>query len=186
MNHILFPITWKCNLTCSGCCARKNSHVDIDKCMQHISTMAGKVPWVYITGGEPFLLGNVLFNVCDKLRAYDFKVGITTNGTIFNPEIANHIDRLGISLDGDRSYHDLYRGQGVYDKAVSLFNAVKVQNKCETVIMSTAFRTNQEALLRLKKDLKELNPTYWQIQRDINDTTLQILKELQNQENTLL
>jgi MoaA/NifB/PqqE/SkfB family radical SAM enzyme len=172
VNHILFPITYKCNLSCEFCISKGNQEVDLEVGLKSIKSKSGEVEWVYVTGGEPFLLGDQLFEVCDKIRSYGFKVGVTTNGTFFKPEIADHVDRLGVSLDGDKEYHDAYRGIGVYDKAVSLINAVK--GKCETVVMSVYFGKNEEALLKLKTKIPEIDPTYWQIQRDMFNTRLVI------------
>ena len=164
MNHILFPITFSCNLSCKFCATRcENKSVDIDATLLAIKEKAKEIKWVYITGGEPFLVDR-LEEVCKSLKSCGFQVGITTNGTIFKPEIAPSVDRIGISLDGDKEYHDAYRGEGVFDKALSLFHAIK--DKCETVIMSTAFKENIDALLRLKPIVESLNPTYWQIQKD--------------------
>jgi MoaA/NifB/PqqE/SkfB family radical SAM enzyme len=172
INHILFPITYKCNLNCRFCAVKGSSgDIDIPKSLEALRTKIGEVEWVYITGGEPFLIKD-LSSVCDQIKAMGFRVGVTTNGTYFRPDIAEHVDRIGISLDGDKEYHDAYRGPGVFDSAIKLFNAIK--NKCETVIMSTAFKENYESLKKLKSVIENMNPTYWQIQRDIFNPELKI------------
>lgn len=172
MNHILFPITWVCNLSCKFCVAKHNKEsINIDNSIQALESKAGVVEWVYITGGEPFLVNELPF-VCDRIKEMGFKVGVTTNGTLFIPEIANHVDRIGISLDGDKEYHDAYRGEGVFDKAVNLFNSIK--GKCETVIMSVAFKGNEEALRKLRPLIESMDPTYWQIQRDHFDSSVTV------------
>ena len=178
MNHILFPITWDCNLNCPGCGVQRGSSLDIKKCVSHIKAKKkSEVDWVYVTGGEPFIVPE-LFDVCDEIRAEGFKVGVTTNGTIFKPEITDHVDRFGISLDGDEEYHDDYRGKGVFKKAVDFLKVVKEKDTCETVVMSVAFKGNEEALLRLKPIVEEIDPDYWQIQRDILDESVVISPEL--------
>lgn len=172
MNHILFPITYECNLSCQFCAVKGcKSDTDIKANMNAIRLKKGEVEWVYITGGEPFLVEE-LPQVCDDLKDMGFKVGVTTNGTIFRPDVASHVDRIGISLDGDKWYHDAYRGLGVYDKALQLFNAVK--GMCETVIMSVAFKGNEQALINLKSVIEQLDPTYWQIQKDMYDPSVTI------------
>jgi MoaA/NifB/PqqE/SkfB family radical SAM enzyme len=171
MNHILFPITYECNLSCKFCIAKNSKIIDIEASVEALNFKKGEVEWVYITGGEPFLIQDLAV-VCDRIKAMGFKVGVTTNGTIFRPEIADHVDRFGISFDGDKEYHDAYRGEGVFDKAVELFHAVK--GKCETVIMSVAFKENQEALKRLEPIIEQMDPTYWQIQRDMYDSSVTI------------
>jgi MoaA/NifB/PqqE/SkfB family radical SAM enzyme len=171
MHHILFPITYECNLSCKFCAAKNSKTIDIDLSIEALKEKTGQVEWIYITGGEPFLIED-LPAICDRIKTMGFKVGVTTNGTIFRPEIADHVDRMGISLDGDKKYHDTYRGGGVFDKALELFYAVK--RKCETVIMSVAFKENQEALKKLEPIIEQMDPTYWQIQRDIFDPDVTI------------
>jgi len=172
MSHILLQITFDCNLDC-GFCSIKDNHRDafVEECLVNIKKKAGEVEWVFITGGEPLLVEN-LSEICDDLRAFGFKVGVTTNGTIFRPEIAEHVDRIGISIDGDKEFHDKSRGEGVYDKAITLLKAIK--DKCETVVMSIALKDNQDALLRLKPIVEKIDPTYWQIRRDIHDPSVLI------------
>jgi len=178
MSAILLPVTYMCNLSCPKCCvSRNNTAIELEKSIKNLAEHVGKIEWVYITGGEPLLLPN-LFEVCDEVRAMGFKVGITTNGTIFNPDIADHVDRFGVSLDGHEEYHDAYRGEGVFKKATSLLKEVKSRGKCETVVMSVAFKGNEEALLKLKPIVEQLDPTYWQIQRDATDPTVIISEQL--------
>jgi len=143
--------------------------------MEAIRSKKGEVEWVFITGGEPFLIQG-LDAVCDELKDLGFKVGVTTNGTFFRPEISARVDRIGISLDGDRAYHDAYRGPGVFDKAVELFYAIK--GKCETVVMSAAFKENLDELIRFEAKVKEMDPDYWQIRQDYNDNSFEIPQKL--------
>lgn len=176
MNHTLFPITYECNLSCPECCARDyKMFVDVKKNLDALLKRDDKSEWVFITGGEPFIVED-LPEICDVLRNNGYKVGVTTNGTFYRPDIAEHVDRIGISLDGPKEYHDSYRGQGVYDSALKLFNAIK--GKCETVIMSVAFKENLEELKKLSIIVEELDPTYWQIQRDVFNPDLIIPDEL--------
>jgi len=164
MNHILFPITYDCNLSCRFCFEKnRKEKVDIGACIRALIANRGAARWVYISGGEPFLVKS-LPEICIVLRRY-FKIGVTTNGTIQRPEIAELVDRIGISLDGDRDYHDAYRGPGVFDAAIAFFHTIK--GKCETVIMSTDFKENKTALRRLEAIVLKLNPNYWQIQKAI-------------------
>ena len=171
MNHILFPITYDCNLDCTFCSAKYNREkkIDIRSSLLNIMSKRGVVEWVYITGGEPFIVDE-LFDVCDELRKNGFKVGVTTNGTVYKPDVVEHADRVGISFDGDEEYHDKYRGEGVYASAMKLFLAIK--GKCETVVMSVAFKDNIDALHRFAGVVKDMDPTYWQVQRDLYDSKL--------------
>jgi MoaA/NifB/PqqE/SkfB family radical SAM enzyme len=174
IHHILFPITYRCNLKCPFCKEwQKTSIVDIPAALAKIIEQAGQVEWIFITGGEPLLVEELIW-VCDELRNAGFKVGVTTNGTIFMPEILDHVDMIGFSIDGDKEFHDNSRGEGVYDKAINFLKYAKEANKCETTVMSVALKDNQEALVKLKPILDEIDPTYWQVQTDVNNRDVPI------------
>jgi len=162
--HILFPVTYTCNLSCKNCCAKKNAPVDIEKGIDKIATYRGKAEWVYITGGEPYLVRD-LPDICIRIREMGFKVGVTTNGTIFRTDVSAFADRVGVSIDGDKEYHDNYRGAGTFDSAIETLKFA--WDDCETVVMSVLYNDNQDALIRLKPIIEKVQPTYWQIQRDI-------------------
>jgi len=173
IKHLLFPITYDCNLKCPGCCAPKDRPVDIERALGHLED--AEVEWVFITGGEPFMVPN-LFEVAQRIRDMGFKVGVTTNGTIHRPEIVNYVDRVGVSIDGNKEYHDAYRGEGNYDKSMAFIEMIKGQT--EVVIMSVAFKDNQEALRKLKPVVDEIDPAYWQIQRDYSDPSVVVPEDL--------
>jgi len=111
------------------------------------------------------MLVKELPEICRELTRAGYKVGLTTNGTIDRPDIYPLINRFGVSLDGEKEYHDNYRGPGVFDKAWALLN--KVNTICETVVMSTLYSDNQEPLNLLRPLVEQLNPSYWQITKDV-------------------
>ena len=149
MCPIIFPVTYQCNLICSYCRERlKKTTIDVEASLNSIRSLDN--PWVYITGGEPLLLPNI-FSICDRLRAMGKKVGLTTNGTIPNQGIVEHVDRLGISIDGAEDLHDRNRGPGTWKLAIDF--AKKVIGKVETVLMATV----------LSEDYTELRSIYHSI-----------------------
>ena len=52
--HILFPITYQCNLDCAFCCSKalKKTAIDINKSVQAIKDNKSRIDWVYITEDE--------------------------------------------------------------------------------------------------------------------------------------
>jgi hypothetical protein len=44
--------------------------------------------------------------------------------------------------------------------------------------MSVAFKENIDELRKLKPTIEDMDPTYWQIQRDVNDPALVIPSDL--------
>ena len=95
--------------------------------------------WVYITGGEPFLHSGII-DICKKIKSFGKKIGVTTNGTVHNYDIIKYVDRIGVSIDGDKTYHDFYRDNS-FDKAFSFLK--NIIGKVETVLMFTLFEENK-------------------------------------------
>ncbi|MDO8640892.1 MAG: radical SAM protein [Nitrosarchaeum sp.] len=156
MTPILFPITYKCNLSCSYCTVRNSrKEPNIRECLQKIAKSNND--WVFVTGGEPLLLDNII-DVCLKLKIMGKKIGLTTNGTIFDKfDIIKNIDRIGVSIDGSKELTDRYRGKGTFDKA--MFFLLQCVGKVETVIMATVKEKNEDII----KIAKDINVDYLQV-----------------------
>lgn len=146
---ILFPVTYNCNLNCIYCHEKRDKEINYWKSVDEIKKLPNE--WVYITGGEPCLVEDI-FEVCDDLRSNGKKVGLTTNGTTHKFDIATHVDRLGISLDGGKDLTDFNRGIGTFDLAVKFIK--NVVGKAETVIMTTISAENKD---RQMEEIRELN-----------------------------
>jgi len=136
---ILFPVTYKCNLDCKYCYLKNSGpEPDLDKCLELIKN--AEEEWIYLTGGEPLLVKN-LEEICNKMKSYGKKIGITTNGTIKNYDIVNFTNRVGVSIDGNKEYHNIYR-QNSFDQAVDFLK--NMVGKTETVLMFTKFKENED------------------------------------------
>jgi len=170
----LFPVTYNCNLFCKNCAyaGQARTAIDVKKSMANLAKLTTRPDWVFVTGGEPLLLDDI-FSICDEIKELNYKVGLLSNGTIYKPDIATHVDRFGVSLDGDETYHDAYRGAGVYAKAVELLLEVKARG-CETVVSSTYYGDNLQNIINLKPAIKAFDPTFWQITTDINKPNLKL------------
>ena len=57
---LIFPITYQCNLNCFYCSEKNKKHitVNIEKGIELISKNINE--WIYITGGEPLLVSNIV------------------------------------------------------------------------------------------------------------------------------
>lgn len=117
-------VTGRCNLSCRHC-RRSFSNIDLHPLTNIIKKISQLQPrnWV-ISGGEPFLRTD-LIKILELIRFLtpDATIGVTTNGTIMNEKIARKLTdlkiRVQISLDGDKKFHDFFRGvNGTYEKAV--------------------------------------------------------------------
>jgi MoaA/NifB/PqqE/SkfB family radical SAM enzyme len=137
---IVFPVTHRCNLRCAYCGVVKN-HSIVDTAASLTALLSLEPTWVYITGGEPLLVPDIAY-IVDALKGRGHQVGLTTNGTIKNHEIAGHVDRLGVSIDGPREVHDQIRGAGNFDKACAFLQTII--GRTETVMLTTLCETNRQ------------------------------------------
>jgi putative peptide-modifying radical SAM enzyme len=77
-------------------------------------------------GGEPLLCGNEIKQVMDKVKAKHFM--IQTNGLLLDrlePEYVNRFHTILVSVDGDESLTDYYRGKGTFRKVIDNLKLIK-------------------------------------------------------------
>jgi uncharacterized protein len=136
------PAGYRCNLRCSYCYYLKTEHLlpstppprMTDKLLEtyihgHIAAYPGSTVHFSWHGGEPTLLGLDYFRQIVRLQKKHCPAnkhianGIQTNGTLVDEAwarfLAKHRFSVGLSLDGPRQLHDLYRltrqGLGSHD-----------------------------------------------------------------------
>jgi putative peptide-modifying radical SAM enzyme len=71
-------------------------------------------------GGEPLLCIKEIKHIMDSVKAKCFL--IQTNGLLLNrlePEYTNRFDTILVSIDGDETLTDFYRGRGTFRKVVN-------------------------------------------------------------------
>lgn len=118
---LLISPTMRCNLACEGCFAGEYSP-DQDltpEMLQSIVVQANAIGVSIFTilGGEPFLRPDLLDLIA---RNPDSFFQVFTNGTLLTDRVIERLARIGnaapmLSLEGDREYTDMRRGDGVYD-----------------------------------------------------------------------
>jgi radical SAM protein with 4Fe4S-binding SPASM domain len=116
---VAYNCTSRCNLKCLHCYS--NSTADLSS--SDLSTTEAKqllrqlaevnCPVVLFTGGEP-LLRNDLFDLLAEAKQLALRTVISTNGTLIDSAAAKKLAGLGvsyvgISIDGDQSFHDAFR-----------------------------------------------------------------------------
>jgi MoaA/NifB/PqqE/SkfB family radical SAM enzyme len=163
----LFYVTYQCNLDCVYCTFAKDNldsnlktaSLDVSEGVKAI--IKGGYDWVFITGGEPLLVSNIV-DICKAFKNAGLKVGLTTNGTIEYYKVLEVIDRLGVSIDGDEAYTDKARGKGTYQKAVKyLTEATKYP--VEIVIMATMPDHNDAQVKHLSELGEQLGIEHLQV-----------------------
>jgi uncharacterized protein len=77
-------------------------------------------------GGEPLLCTNEIRQIMDNVGARHFM--IQTNGLLLDrlePEYVNRFHTILVSVDGDKTLTDFYRGEGTFSKLVRNLHLIK-------------------------------------------------------------
>ena len=127
---VVWNITSKCNLRCVHCYANVNSVSEFDTASSLIDDLSAlKIPVLLMSGGEPLMHKNI-YDIIKYAKSKGIQVSLSTNGTLIDEEVAGKlkelgVDYVGVSLDGIKETHDLFRGvRGAFEKAVEgLLNA---------------------------------------------------------------
>jgi heme d1 biosynthesis radical SAM protein NirJ len=127
---VIWNLIRRCNLTCKHC---YSISADIDfkgeLDTQEVYTVmddlkAFGVPVLILSGGEPLLRPDI-FAISKRARDMGFYVGLSTNGTLIDEGNIEEIaavgyDYVGISIDGNKKTHDLFRRkQGAFDASMA-------------------------------------------------------------------
>lgn len=79
--------------------------------------------WLFAGGGEPMVRGDLILEMCTKIRERGMNGALQSNGSCFKPEQLQQLVRLGwdmvsISIDGpDSATNDAIRCKGAFEKA---------------------------------------------------------------------
>ncbi len=127
---VIWNLIRRCNLLCKHCYSISG---DVDfpgelSTQQVFDTMddlkAFGVPVLILSGGEP-LLRKDIFDISRRAKEMGFYVGLSSNGTLVTKHNIRQIadvgyDYVGISLDGMRATHDVFRRrEGGFDEALA-------------------------------------------------------------------
>lgn len=137
----VWNVTSRCNLFCSHCyrdsaLTSQGQDLSDTKCFELIPQIKGlNPPIVLLSGGEPLLRKNI-FDIVRECKACGLRVGLSTNGTLINRDMAfaisrSKVDYVGISIDGKKGTHDAFRGSnGAFEaswEAIRLLNELRVK-----------------------------------------------------------
>lgn len=129
---LCFHIGYKCNMKCYYCFApftedyfiRLRTHELIERL-----NLWGKIR-VVISGGEPFMYGDLLYDTLTALKESGHVTFVSTNGSLLNKlkNFCGLIDWLDISLPGsNREIYFKTRGEDTFDKvSASIKEAVNL------------------------------------------------------------
>ena len=127
---VIWNLIRRCNLTCKHCYALSADHdyageLSLDEvCATMDDLHAFGVRVLILSGGEPLLRPD-LFRIAERARTMGFYVGLSSNGTLIDADMAARVagagfDYVGISLDGLRATHDRFRRlDGAFDRSLA-------------------------------------------------------------------
>lgn len=133
---IIWNLIRRCNLTCKHCYSISGdvdfpgelTTAEIFRVMDDLRDFG--VPALILSGGEP-LMRRDIFDISARAKKMRFYVGLSSNGTLIDAELAGRIhdigyDYVGISLDGIGATHDRFRRkQGAYDAALQALRLLR-------------------------------------------------------------
>lgn len=153
---VAFNCTSRCNLNCLHCYSSSTSNLNSSE----LSTAEAKqllhqlaevnCPVVLFTGGEP-LLRDDLFELLAEAKQLALRTVISTNGTLIDSAAAEKladvgVSYVGISIDGDESFHDKFRQSTGCFKA-ALAGVKNCQKAClKTGLRFTITRQNADKI----------------------------------------
>lgn len=133
--HVYIGVTYDCNMDCVYCFEKKLGRKDIKINKEKVNTIFSKIvnnnAEITLYGGEPLLYNNkeIIKYIFEKANEKNILISIITNGInlmnfkdvlIGNEDI---IDKIIITLDGEKKYHDSTRifknGLGTFDVIIN-------------------------------------------------------------------
>ncbi len=166
MKHVILHVTERCTLRCKTCFVNKGGRDMRFEDARVIASRLGRVRWMDIGGGEPFLHPD-LIALCGLFPESDLT--IPTNGQ--DPERIGETVRelaalfkgrltLAVSLDGFEAVNDAIRGPGTYRKALQTLELLRsipgVTVKVNTVVCSATL----PELVPFMRHVRSLRPDY--------------------------
>lgn len=138
LSSLHFELTSKCNSFCKHCYNNSGNYnnddnMTVERWIEFSKYIVNKggVFECLISGGEPLLFGDSLFDIMDILHNDGTIFLLMTNGQLLTEEIARklkkyHYHWLQISIDGvNKEYHDWFRQvNGCWEKAIKGAKAV--------------------------------------------------------------
>ncbi len=127
---VIWNLIRRCNLTCKHCYSISADtdfpgELSTEQVFTVMDDLKGfGVPVLILSGGEPLLRPDI-FEISHHAKEMGFYVGLSSNGTLITKDnikdiAAVNYDYVGISIDGVRETHDVFRRmEGGFDAAMN-------------------------------------------------------------------
>lgn len=107
---------------------QETQQMEVDKIYDLVVRNTSMLRHIVITGGEPFLQAKELNMLCAKLKENNFHITVETNATIFDEEVARHMDLFSLSPKLSSSQREHTQPPYRIDRIQSFINYAR-QNK---------------------------------------------------------
>ncbi len=155
-DYVIWEVTLRCNLRCRHCAAAagrpRPDELDRQEALDVVEQLGELgVPAVALMGGE-VLLRRDWVRIAAGLAEREIAVGLITNGTLFDKEVARQVADLGIvqvgvSLDGPRQVHDRIRGvAGSFDRVLRTIELIAGMDLAYKTVITSVNTMNIEYL----------------------------------------
>jgi heme d1 biosynthesis radical SAM protein NirJ len=126
---VIWNLIRRCNLTCKHCYSISTDkdfpgELSTSEVYGVMDDLRGfGVPVLILSGGEPLLRPDI-FDISRRAKEMGFYVGLSSNGTLIDESNIERIaaigfDYVGVSLDGIRATHDVFRRkEGAFDASL--------------------------------------------------------------------
>ena len=166
VRYLVLLLTNRCNLSCRYCYCpdsvlKLDMSFDVMKQAVDIAAYHGKQFHVQLSGGEPCLTRDLLFQTAKTVRSAAPKatIAIQTNATLLDAELARFFKeygvQVGVSIDGPPLVHEKTRGMfgemfagiecleshGVPWRATAVVTADSVEHLWRLVLLISRFKT---------------------------------------------
>jgi putative peptide-modifying radical SAM enzyme len=145
----------------------------VDQVLEYIKeNQNGVEDTLVFFGGEPLLEHHLIEDIMNKSKNLKLKYMLYSNGLLINKvplALLNSLDAIFISLDGDKTAHDKYRGLGTYDKIIDNLKYLKANDVSFTIGRITVEEETNlyESVTNI---LPHVNSVFWQIVNKPNFT----------------
>lgn len=153
LHELIISVTSRCNLRCLMCgIPDGNAHDALSTAaLKGLISDAVKLnpASIVFSGGEP-LLREDIFELISFVNERKVNTCLTSNGSLINEDrakllAASGVGVVNISIEGPEEAHDLLRGRGNFEKAVTALENLK-KHKIETTIATVVCRHNYKSL----------------------------------------
>lgn len=153
-DYLSIHLSKRCNLKCSHCyqTTYQSQTIDIEYIKKAINIFSPK--WIVLYGGEPMIEQNMIKKIIDIFP--EKKYLIYTNGTIWNEEIFDRMDKIVVTIESF-----------IYEEALKYRNISKIQHdkiialvkkyKDKTEILHNIYPTSHDKMFYRMARLLDVN-----------------------------